>query len=142
MKISPGGVLGGQVQIGRAPFTASNTTHANFKLAVDGKIVAKSVYVTQLNWADFVFAPTYRLMPLPELEQYLQTYRHLPAIPSAQEVATDGVNVGVMQANLLQTVEELTLHVIELSKQNQQLQVELRALAAKVTQAASSASTR
>ena len=126
MKISPSG----KVQIGLAQ--AVGTPHDDYKLAVDGKLVARSVQVTQQNWADFVFAPTYRLLPLPELEQYLEAHRHLPAIPSAPEVAANGLDLGDMSARLLQTVEELTLHVIALGKQNEQLRAEVAELARQV----------
>ena len=122
-----------QVQIG----LALPTNHTDYRLAVDGKLVAKSIFVTQgNNWADFVFAPTYALQPLPELEAYLKQNRHLPAIPSAAEVEKNGVDLGDMNAKLLQSLEELTLHVIELGKQNARLQAEVAALAARVDQAA------
>ena len=111
----------GQVKIGLQVPNA----HADYKLAVDGKLVAKSVYVTSpSNWADFVFAPNYRLMPLPELAAYLKQYQHLPAIPSASEVAAGGYSLTDMDANLLQTVEELTLQVIALHKEVEQLKAE------------------
>ncbi|RTQ49179.1 hypothetical protein EJV47_13610 [Hymenobacter gummosus] len=124
LKIHPDG----RVQIGRGPTTAS-PHFANYRLAVDGKLVAQSIHVVgPVDWADFVFAPTYRLLPLPELERYLQQHRHLPGIPTAQEVEAQGVDLAAMQAKLLQQVEELTLRVIELDKQNQQLRSEVKAL--------------
>ncbi|MDO7848568.1 hypothetical protein Q5H92_19530 [Hymenobacter sp. M29] len=127
LRISPDG----KVQIGRG-LTSASPHYANYKLAVDGKLVAQSVYVmSATDWADFVFEPTYRLMPLPELERYLQLNKHLPTIPSAGEVQANGIDVGTMQARLLQQLEELTLRVIELDKQNQRLQAEITALAAK-----------
>jgi len=133
LRISPTG----QVQIGRAPTTAPHVS--DYKLAVDGKLVARSVYVTAMNnWADFVFEPTYPLLPLPELESYLQTYRHLPAIPAAREVVANGIDLGEMQARLLQTVEELTLHVIALNKQQEQLRAQVATLTTQL-QAASPA---
>lgn len=114
MQISPGG----QVMIGKL----TPTTQTDYKLAVEGKLVAQSMYVTNPStWADYVFAPTYKVMPLPELEAYLRTNKHLPYIPAAQEVQTKGYNVAEMDANLLRTVEELTLQLIELRKQVEQL---------------------
>lgn len=102
--------------------TAPTGTHSDAKLSVDGKVVSKSVYVTSQNWADFVFEPTYTPMSLPTLETYLRRNKHLPAIPAASQVEANGYNLGEMDAKLLQSIEELTLHVIELNKQNQQLQ--------------------
>jgi hypothetical protein len=114
MQISPSG----QVMIGKT----QPTTQTDYKLAVEGKLVAQSMYVTNPStWADYVFAPTYKVMPLPELEAYLRTNKHLPYIPAAEEVQTKGYNVAEMDANLLRTVEELTLQLIELRKQVEQL---------------------
>lgn len=111
----------GQVQIGeRTP-----TNQPGYKLSVSGKLVAQSLYVTNPgDWADFVFAPTYRCMPLAELETYLQRNKHLPALPSATEVAAKGYSMSEMDTKLLQSVEELTLHVIALNKELQQLKAE------------------
>jgi hypothetical protein len=130
----------GQVQIGSQK---PNTLHADYKLSVDGKLVAKSIYVTNpTTWADFVFEPTYKRMSLPALETYLLVNKHLPAVPSAKEVEANGYSVNEMDAKLLQSIEELTLHVIELSKQNEQmrqqnvaLQADVAELKTKVTQA-------
>lgn len=108
----------GQIRIGKTV----PTNHPDYKLSVEGKVVAQSLYVTSpSNWADFVFAPTYKPMPLPELETYLRTNKHLPYIPSAKEVEANGYSVADMDAKLLRTVEELTLQVIELRKQVDQL---------------------
>ncbi|UOQ52527.1 hypothetical protein [Hymenobacter cellulosivorans] len=110
----------GQIQIGQRQPAAP---HNDYRLAVDGKLVAQSLYITNPStWADYVFAPTYRRMPLADLEAYLLQNKHLPAIPAAAEVERKGYNVSEMDAKLLQSVEELTLYVIELNKQNQQLQ--------------------
>jgi hypothetical protein len=96
----------------------ANPTNA---LAVNGTIKAKEVIVTLDGWPDFVFAEDYRPMPLDQVEQYIRANGHLPGVPSAAEVAAGGVKLGEMQAILLQKVEELTLHVIELEKQNAEL---------------------
>ena len=111
----------GRMRIGlRAP-----TTQTDYKLAVEGKVVAQSIYVTSPStWADFVFAPTYSPMSLPKLEQFLRVNKHLPAIPSASEVTANGYNVTDMDAKLLQSIEELTLHVIALSKEVAELKAE------------------
>ncbi|MCH7859274.1 MAG: hypothetical protein IID14_06190 [Candidatus Marinimicrobia bacterium] len=96
------------------------TSPGSYKLAVNGNIRAKDVIV-ETGWSDFVFADDYRLKPLHEVEQYIQAHKHFPDIPSATEVEENGVALGDMQARLLQKVEELTLYVIELDKENQAL---------------------
>ena len=54
----------------------------------------------------------------------IMTDRHLPGIPSADEVKKNGVSIGDMQAKLLQKVEELTLHVIEQNRKLENLKTE------------------
>lgn len=77
---------------------------------------------------DYVFAPDYELMPLAELERFVQENRHLPNVPPATEL-TERVNLGAMQMKLLEKVEELTLHVIALDRENRELREEVRRLA-------------
>ncbi len=115
--------LGGNVGIG--------TTTPTEKLAVNGRIRAKEVIV-ETNWSDFVFDPGYRLAPLSEVERQIRVERHLPGIPSAQDVGQGGVSLGEMQARLLQKIEELTLHAIEQQKQLSTQQDEIRILKAEI----------
>ncbi|MGN7787312.1 hypothetical protein ACTJIJ_22450 [Niabella sp. 22666] len=101
----------------------------NYKLAVGGKIIAEELKVqSQSAWPDYVFTPTYKLTPLPELEQFIKTHQHLPEVPSAREVTTIGIEVGANQALLLKKIEEITLHLIELNKKVEELQQENQAL--------------
>jgi hypothetical protein len=96
-----------------------------FKLAVEGKIGAREVKVTLASWADYVFYPRYNLLPLGDLEKYLNLNGHLPNIPSAKEVEDNkGIELGEMTAKLLEKVEELTLYVIELNNANNALKEE------------------
>jgi len=66
---------------------------------------------------DYVFAPNYALRPLAEVERFVRQNSHLPEVPSAAEVAKDGLALGEMNATLLKKVEELTLYLIEQNKQ-------------------------
>jgi hypothetical protein len=60
--------------------------------------------------------PNYNLMPLKELEQYIIQNKHLPDVPTQDEISKNGIDVYEMNAVLLKKVEELTLYVIELEK--------------------------
>ncbi len=65
-------------------------------------------------------------MPLNKVEEYVKANKHLPGVPSAQEVVDDGgIDLGSMDAKLLQKVEELTLYVIQQQKQIDELQKKL-----------------
>jgi hypothetical protein len=106
-------------------------THSDFQFAVEGKMVAQSLFITpgtSSYWADYVFAENYRLPALSEVESYYKKYRHLPEIPSAKEVESEGINVGKMDGLLLKKIEELTLYVVELEKQLRQQEGELNKL--------------
>ncbi|MDN4167078.1 hypothetical protein QWY31_16325 [Cytophagales bacterium LB-30] len=104
-----------------------NTTSAsmgNFELAVNGTIRAKEVKV-ESDWADFVFEPSYKLRPLSEVEVFIESKGHLPEIPSAAEVANNGVDLGAMDAKLLMKIEELTLYILEQEKRIKALEAKL-----------------
>jgi len=93
------------------------TTNPDEKLTVNGVIHAREVKVDlNVPLADFVFKPDYKLMSLPQVEQFVKANNHLPQMPSAEEVAKNGLSMGEMQNKLLQKVEELTLYVIEQQK--------------------------
>lgn len=96
------------------------TTTPSEKLSVNGKVRAKEVKVETSGWPDYVFHENYSLKPLSEIEKYIQTNNHLPEIPSAKEVEREGINLGEMNAKLLQKIEELTLHLI---KQNKDIEI-------------------
>ena len=51
------------------------------------------------------------------MEKYVSTNKHLPGIPSAADVAANGVEMGEMNKLLLQKVEEMTLYLIKLEKE-------------------------
>ena len=90
----------------------------SYKLAVNGSIRAKEI-VVETGWSDFVFEKNYNLKTLEEVERYIKDYGHLPNIPSESEVKANGVKLGEMDAKLLQKIEELTLYMIEIRKENE-----------------------
>lgn len=99
-----------------------------YKLFVEGGILTEKVKVAIKNttdWSDYVFASGYKLKPLAEVEAYIKSHKHLPGIPSAEQVKQDGIDVGKMHAKLLEKIEELTLYNIELEKRNDKLQKQI-----------------
>jgi len=105
------------VGIGTAPPAISNT----FKLFVEGGIKAREMKVTVNSFADHVFSNGYPLLPISGLDQYIQANGRLPNIPSAEEVTTEGMNLGEMQVKLLEKIEEQALYIIDLQKQINEL---------------------
>lgn len=98
---------------------------ADFMLIVRQGIRTERVRVDLASvndWSDYVFNSEYNLMPIEQLEDYILKNKHLPNIPSAAEVLKDGIDLGQMDAKLLEKIEELTLYNIELYKDNKTLQ--------------------
>ncbi len=87
------------------------------KLNVNGTIRAKEIIVETTGWSDFVFEENYELKSLSEVSVFIKENGHLPDIPSAEQVAEEGVTLGEMNARLLQKVEELTLYGIQQEKE-------------------------
>lgn len=103
----------------------------NAMLTVDGTILAKEVRVaisTTTHWADYVFDKDYKLMPLNEVESYIKTNKHLPEVPSSEDVEKNGIEVTEISAILLKKIEELTLYTIELQKKVDAQQKEINTL--------------
>ncbi len=110
----------------------NTTMPAGYKLYVEQGILTEKVKValkTSANWADHVFAPGYKLKPLSEVETFIQQYSHLPGIPSAEALVKEGgIDMNQMFARQMEKIEELTLYMIELNKENEQLKKEVQAL--------------
>ncbi|PXX95172.1 hypothetical protein DF185_22600 [Marinifilum breve] len=102
-------------------------TFPTAKIDVDGTIRATEIKV-QAQTADFVFEDSYELKKLSEVEQFITTNKHLPDIPSAKQMEENGVGLSEMNKLLLQKVEELTLYVIELKKENERCHARIDSL--------------
>lgn len=109
----------GQVGIGTA-----SVNDGTYKLYVETGIRTRKIKVDQSTWADYVFNNSYTLRPLSEVEGFIKKYQHLPDVPSAAEVAKDGIDLGANQAVLLKKIEELTLYLIEQKKEIELLKEE------------------
>lgn len=106
-----------------------DTDGTPFTLAVNGRTLTEEVQVMPYtNWPDYVFAEDYELMTLTDLEATIKTLGHLPGVPSAEEVEENGHALGKMDAILLEKIEELTLHLIDMNKEIKQLRKENEAL--------------
>jgi hypothetical protein len=98
---------------------------SGYLLAINGNAIANKIVVKQFPWADFVFKPDYILPPLSMVEQHIKEKGHLQDIPSEKEVAEKGIDLGSMDAKLLQKIEELTLYLIKQEKQLEAQQKEI-----------------
>ena len=98
-------------------------------IVISGTIVASKVKITvDVAGADFVFEDDYKLRSLMETEKFIKENKHLPEIPSAKEMKENGLDMSEFQIKLLQKIEELTIHMIEMKKENISLRSEMNAL--------------
>lgn len=114
----------GGVRIG----SVSTPNPTGYKLYVDQGILTEKVKIalaTTAQWSDHVFHQNYKLMPLEEVEQFIQQNKHLPNVPSAEEMVKQGNDLGKTDAKLLEKIEELTLYLIEMKKENETLKKEM-----------------
>ncbi len=109
------------------------TTDPDAKLTVKGNIKSKEIKV-EVNAGegpDYVFEEDYNLRSLEETEEYIKAYKHLPEVPSAKVMESEGLNLKEMNLMLLQKIEELTLHMIEQNKEIESLKTEVQNLKSK-----------
>jgi hypothetical protein len=104
--------LAGNVGIG--------TYSPQYKLDVCGTIRAKEIKV-ETGWCDYVFDENYKLRSIPDLEKYITEHKHLPGIVPASQVEKEGLTVGEMSKAMMEKIEELTLYIIQLKKENDEL---------------------
>lgn len=113
----------GGVMIG----TGLSGTPAGYRLYVSDGILTERVKVavkSTADWRDNVLRDDYRLRPLEEVDSYIRQNRHLPGVPTAKEMVSNGNDLHQTDALLLEKIEELTLYVIALKKENRDLRDE------------------
>jgi len=103
----------------------------SFVVLGNGNVYATRVRVTETPFPDYVFETDYKLLSLNELESYITTNKHLPNMPTAQQVETEGADLGEINRVLVEKVEELTLYILELNKRMEQLEVDNKLLKVK-----------
>jgi len=96
-----------------------------YNLLVKGGILTEKVKVALAqpgtDWADYVFEDSYKLMPLADVEAFTKANKHLPNVPSADEMINSGLDVAQTSKMFMEKIEELTLYVIELKKEIEEL---------------------
>ncbi len=110
----------------RGNIGVGTTDTGSHRLAVEGSIGSREVVVQTGSWSDFVFEKDYYLPSLEEVENHIREHGHLSDIPSEKEVIKNGINLGEMDAKLLQKIEELTLYVIQQDKRIRTLESQLK----------------
>ncbi|MEQ8360296.1 MAG: hypothetical protein RH860_12465 [Cytophagales bacterium] len=116
-----------QVLIGDPTTIYNAQSDPNNKLIVQGTGVFQEVVVDHVSeWNDKVFEADYDLLELSKLEVFISINGHLPEVPKEEEVIEKGYDMAKMDALLLKKIEELTLHVIALNKENEMLKTKIK----------------
>lgn len=115
---------------GHVGINTLNTSGYNFN--VNGTAVFDQVTVKVFSgspkatpWADYVFADNYRLLSIYTLADYIKANKHLPGIPTTEEVERNGIDLGATQAKLVEKIEQLTLYTIQLQQQIDDLRAKM-----------------
>lgn len=97
-------------------------------LWVEGSMIAEEIFVKLSgDWSDYVFSENYDLMPLYELESFIDENGHLPNFPSAADVEKSGeLPLGETERILTEKIEELTLYILELKREIDELKAETK----------------
>lgn len=105
-----------------------DTNPKDYQLFVEKGILTEQVKVAVKStgeWSDYVFEEDYNLMTIEELENYVSKNKHLPNVPSAEEVVKNGIDMAQMDAKLLEKIEEAYLYIIELKQEVEQLKTQI-----------------
>lgn len=104
-----------KLHVGSNVMIGSGEPALGYSLSVNGKIMAEEMKIQdQGAWPDYVFMPGYKLKPLDDLTESIAEHGHLPGIPSAKEIESNGLLVGDMQRRHMEKIEELTLYILQL----------------------------
>jgi hypothetical protein len=108
-----------------------------FQVQSDGDIVAGGRVFANGGadeFPDYVFDEGYDLMTLDDLKDFIVANRHLPNVPSAEEIAMNGnvIDMTEVQLRLLEKVEELTLYILAQDERLSHLMDENELLAARL----------
>lgn len=95
----------------------NNPAQAIFQITNDGLVRSREVKVDQDAWPDYVFTADYKLLPIRDLKDYIDEFGHLPNVPSAKTIETEGLELGATAKITMEKVEELTLYTIAQQEQ-------------------------
>src|SRR5260221_4070220 len=111
---------------GNLGYIGIGSNEPDARLTVNGTVHSKEVKVDlNISGPDYVIERNYKLPTLEEIKSYSDKNKPLPEVPSASEMEKNGVQLGEMNMLLLKKVEELTLYVVDLKKENDHLKSRL-----------------
>ena len=128
----------GRVSIGDNAFDIAKKEDGSYlstdeyRLYVEKGIITEKVKCAidkSTDWADYVFEEDYEMMDIDDLEGFVTENKHLPNVPSAEEMVENGLDVAKMDAKLLEKIEEAYLYIIDMNKEMKTMNEKVDALA-------------
>ena len=98
---------------------------SNFIVKSTGNVFCRRLEVTMNNFPDYVFDGSYKLLSFEQLSDYIKVNKHLPGMPTAEQIEKEGADLGELTRKNVEKIEELTLYIIELNKQLQELRTQV-----------------
>jgi hypothetical protein len=96
---------------------------SGYRLALKGKMIMTGAKIAlNRTWPDYVFGKDYKFLSLPDLHDYIVLNKHLPNVPSANDVKSNGIDLEDMSVKLLEKTEELSLYFIQLDERLKKLE--------------------
>ncbi len=106
-------VLGGNGRDGDLIVKNSSGTTTVY---IDGQSGSIRIRDWKITVPDYVFESDYDLRTPASLQEFISANGHLPDVPSANDVAREGLDLNHFCMTLLQKIEELTLYSLEQNK--------------------------
>lgn len=106
-----------------------------YKMYVSGDMYATRIKTSMASgtWQDQVFEEDYKLLPLFDVEEFVKKNKHLPEVPSAAELEKKGIDTAEMLSIHMKKIEELTLYLIDLKKENNELKARIERIESQTT---------
>lgn len=116
------------------PLCVGITDPGVYKMYVNGDMYATRIRtsIASGTWQDQVFEEDYKLLPLFDVEEFVKKNKHLPEVPSAAELEKKGIDTAEMLSIHMKKIEELTLYLIDLKKENEELKARIERIESQI----------
>lgn len=98
----------------------------NFKVTGGGTVYGRKFVTTLDPFPDYVFEKDYNLMDYDNLRSFIASKKHLPNMPTAEEIEENGADLGEINRVLVEKVEEMTLYILELEERLAEMEEQKR----------------
>jgi len=102
----------GRVFIGDSTITSG--PHADWDFSTDGKIVAKKIIATKVNWADHMLKKGFKKMPFEEFVKFFRENGYFYNMPSQEQLESEGMDVVEIITKQQELIELLFLYMADM----------------------------